>query len=288
MGFIFRETFRAIRRTPGTWAMNVLTLAVALSVSGLFGVLAWKVHSAMKTLRANLAIEAFFDPSLSSEAAAKRVDDDVKILPGVQSVMFTSREQALTDYTKMSGENVESVLGMNPLPASVTIRLSDPSAVNAKSIEEKLRQISGVADVRSDVALIATMERRAQALDTLAIIAGALLVLTALFYTVLTSRFILTTRADGIHTLTLLGATRMMIFGPEVIEAGLGGVLGGLLAAAILVGLQHNAVSAFGEGLSMVESSRELAGEFLGLGAVGLVLGMGGTMTAMVTRRRSG
>ncbi len=287
MGLIIRETFRAIRRTLGTWAMNVLTLAVALSVSGLFGVLAWKAHSAMAVLRQNLAIEAFFDPALSSEYAQKVVESDVRSMADVRSVVFTSREQALVDYTKASGEDVQSVLGMNPLPASVTIRLVNPSAASAKALQEKLRKIEGVTEVRSDEALIATMEQRSRALDMLAMIAGALLFLSASFYTVLTARFILKTRTDTIHTLSMLGATRSMIFAPVILEAALGGVLGGLLAAGILVGLQHNAVSAFGEGLSMVESSRELGIQFVGLAAAGFVLAVGGTGVAMGFRKRA-
>src|SRR5947209_6934339 len=108
--------------------MNVLALAVALGVSGLFGILAWKAHTAMRSLRENLSVEAFFDPGISSEDANAIVNNSIKSLPSIKSFDLITREQALTDYEKSSGENVESVLGMNPLPASVQLRLTEPTA----------------------------------------------------------------------------------------------------------------------------------------------------------------
>jgi cell division transport system permease protein len=285
IAFIFREAFRAIRRTPGTWAMNVLALAVALGLSGLFGILAWNAHSAMQSLRANLAIEAFFDPSIPSEAASRLVEDSIKHLPLVQSVAFTSREQALSDYTKMSGEDVQSVLGMNPLPASVRIRLINPTAESVAALGERLRAISGVAEVRSDLPLIRTMEQRGRALDTIALIAGSLLLLSAILFTILTARFIIRTREDVIHTMTLLGASKSMIYAPLVIESALGGVVGGLLAMGILMLLQHQAFSAMGADMQFGASTSEqiLLADVLVL--AGVSLGILGSFVGSLSRR---
>jgi len=286
MAVIFREALRAIRRTSVTWAMNVLTLAVALGVSGLFAMLAWKAHTAMHSLRANLAIEVFFESSISSDAASRFVEDSIKPLPSIASLTFTTREQAIKDYAKTSGEDVQAVLGMNPLPASVRILISNPTTQRVREVSNRLRDMNGVAEVRSDLALVELMEQRSHALDRLALVAGSLLMLSALFFAMLSARFILQVRQKTIHTLSMLGATKATIFGPLLLEAALGGLIGGVLAVALLIALRHYALPALGGTMGAPSSDGDYHFILMGLVFAGITFGMLGSFTGWALRRR--
>src|SRR5947209_14916313 len=107
--------------------MSVISIAIALGVSGLVGLISWKVHSSLRKLQRNLAIEAFFDPAISSVQAISIAHREITGIPGIASYTFISKEQALEDYKTSSGEDVESVLGVNPLPASIKVYLVDPT-----------------------------------------------------------------------------------------------------------------------------------------------------------------
>jgi cell division transport system permease protein len=215
--------------------MQALTLGVALGVSGLFVLLAWKAHDAMSSLRANLAIEAFFDPDVSSQNASTISDDNIKSIPGIARLVFISKEQALEDYAKMSGENPELVLGMNPLPGSVKIYLADPTAHSAAQLESLLRKVPHIQDVKSNAPLIGMMESRSHALDRIAIILCSLLILSAFFYSLMASRHGVEIRKETIRALSRMGATRWMIVGPMLLYSTLAGISGGIMGMGILL-----------------------------------------------------
>ncbi len=277
--FIFRETLRFLRHHFGWWLMACITLGVALGVSGLFALLAWRAHSAMAELRANLAIEAFFDPGISSGDAAAIAQSTIESLPGVSRVIFISKEQALRDYTTSSGEDVANVLGMNPLPASVKIYLRDPSAKSAESTEAALRAVQKIEEVRGNYSLLQTMESRSRVLDNIAILLSSLLLLSALFYALLAGRHSFEISRDTLRTFDLLGATRFASIAPITIATAAAGLAGGTLGWALTWAASKQAVRFLDPALTVSLSGAEsfvwlgvLAGAGFIIGTLGAVL----------------
>jgi len=267
--FIIRETVRFLRHHYLAWLMSVLTLGVALGVSGLFALLAWNAHSAMMELRGNLAIEAFFDPSLSTSDASAIAEQKIEPISGIARVTFISKEQALTDYSKMSGENVESVLGMNPLPASVKLYLADPTAASAESLEGALRAVPGVEEVRGDFPLLRAMESRSRALDRIAILAGSLLLLSAFFYALLAGRHSFEISRETLHTFRLLGATRVAAAAPIIITSTLAGIAAGLAGSVLLLLVHAQILTLMSDVFSFPLAHREIFFAFGALVVVG-------------------
>ncbi len=215
--------------------MQALTLGVALGVSALFVLLAWNAHGAMSALRANLAIEAFFDPDVSSQQALEVLNQKIRSLPGVHRTVFISKEQALDDYAKMSGENIERVLGVNPLPASVKIYLAEPTSQVATQLESLVRSVTGVQEVKSDAPLIAAMESRSLSLDRIAELLCSLLLVAAFCYALMASRHGFALRRETTRMLARMGATRFTITAPVVLYNVLAGLIGGAVGMGILL-----------------------------------------------------
>ncbi len=257
--------------------MSVLTLGVALAVSGLFVLLAWKAHEGIAAMRSNLAIEAFFDPGLSSNDAQNIANTNIKTLAGVSRVEFISKEQALNDYASSSGENVERVLGMNPLPASVKVYLSRPDVGSAASIESALRAIEGVQDVRTNTSLLAAMTERAGALDRVALIVGSLMILSALFFALIAGRHNVELRKNTTHTFALLGASTWSTKAPVLIATSLGGVFGGIIATLLLL-VVHSQLLAINAGFSISIAKKEIIIGTFCLAALGLLIATAGAL----------
>jgi cell division transport system permease protein len=238
MAFVFRETWRAIRNAPMAWAMSAITLAVALSVAALFGAAAWKARTALREARESLPIEVFFAPDISDDDAQTILDRDFTQLHGIRSIALTTRKQALADYKKISGEDVERILGTNPLPASATIHIFDPTSQIVAETVERLRGMSGVADVRSDPGLLKMLEDRSHSLDQVAIIMGSLLLLTSIFFLIVTARLTIMARRPAVRVMRQLGAREWQIVLPVACEGASAGILAGIIAALVLVVLQ--------------------------------------------------
>ncbi len=255
--FVLRETFRYVWHSRSAWLLQALTLGVALGVSGLLVLLAWKAEGAMTALRANLAIEAFFDPALSSQDASTIADESIKSLPAISRTIFISKEQALEDYARMSGEDIEQVLGMNPLPASIKIYLADPSARSAERLEAILRSIPHIQDVKSDMPLIAAMESRSMALDRIALVLCSLLLVSAFFQAMQSARHGFEMRRETFRTLARLGATRLTMAAPMIFFNALAGIFGGLIAIGILMFIHTQVLTAMSDTLAFTLTSRE-------------------------------
>lgn len=266
--------------------MSVLTLGVALGVSGLFALLAWKAHTAIAAMRANLAVEAFFDPSVSSSDASAIVEQKIDSLSGVARVTFISKEQALTDYSNASGENVESVLGMNPLPASVKLYLADPTSQSAEALEASLRAVPGVQEVRGDFPLLRAMESRARALDRMAILLSSLLVLSAFFYALLAGRHSFEISRETLHTFRLLGATRVAAAAPIIITSMLAGMAGGLIGCALVLIVKAQVLTFLGSSFDAALTMRESFMLVGTLAAVGLLISLLGGIIAATNQNR--
>ena len=266
--------------------MGVCALGVALGTSGLFSLLAWKAHAAITSLRANLAIEAFFDPNISSDDASILAGKGAKIIAGITRFEFISKEQALQDYEKMSGEDVESVLGMNPLPASMKAYLADPTAKSYSVVEKQLRAMPEVREVRGDLPLLSAMESRSHSLDTLAIVFGMLMILSAFFYSLLASLHGFDTRRKKIHTLDLLGASRISSALPIVISTALGGAFGGIAGTLLLYVIHAQILTAMSSTIPISISRDEFLMAFGALTCAGLTIGALGAICSANFRNK--
>jgi cell division transport system permease protein len=257
--FVLREALRSIKRMPGTFVVSVLALGIAVGLAGFLANAAYQAHQRLQEARGNLKIEAFFDPAISSESATQIANTQVAALAPVKHIEITSKEQALADFAKSTGENVREVLGMNPLPASVQVYLKQPTAENAERMKGTLEKIDGVVNVRTDIALVKTLESRTALLETLAAIFGGLCLLATVFFLVLASRFSLALRAQTETVFERLGATRRQSRFPLTIEALCSGVLGGVLATALLVTLQHTVLDRLGAEIVVASGLRGIA-----------------------------
>jgi cell division transport system permease protein len=273
MAFIFREAWRSIRNAPMTWAMSAVTLAVALTVSALFVGAAITARTSLREARESLPIEAFFEPNVSDGDARAIVLQEFRSFNGVRSVTFTTHAQALEDFKHASGEDIEHILGTNPLPASATIRLIDPTANQLQQTIDKLKSIGGVADVRGDIDLLHMLEDRSNLLERVAIILGSLLILTSVFFLILAARLTMLSRRETVHVMKQLGASQAQVVMPVSMEGAVSGLLAGIVAFLLMLLLVKTSGNMLA-GFIMVPSAHEyplLAAEILG---AGLVLGM--------------
>lgn len=279
---VIREAGAALRRTPIMSIMTAIVIAVSLAICGIFAMLTKRANDSLEEFRSKLIIEAFFDPSVSSEDAAAIATQKIKPLSGISSFEAVSKEDALSEYVRSSGEDVENILGYNPLPASIRMTFNDLTSVKAKTIRAELLAVKEMKDVLYDEKSLIALEKRLQTLYLLALALGGALLLVSLTIVTSTIRIALESRRDTIHVMRLLGAGRMTIILPYIFEGGFAGFIGGIFAGVLLLVFHFFVIPAIAPELATGISGPEDYFILFAAGAVvGIAIGMIGSFVAV-------
>ncbi len=279
---VIKEASAALRRTPIMSVMTAIVIAVSLAICGMFAMLTKRANDSLEDFRAKLVIEAFFDPTVTSEDAAQITTDKIRSIAGISSLKSISKEDALTEYVKSSGEDVERILGYNPLPASVRMTFENLTSLKAKAIQTQLRAVGGTKDVLYDEKSLVTLEKRSQTLYLLALALGAALLVVSFTIVTSTIRLAIEARHDTIHAMQLLGAGRMTVVLPYILEGGLAGIMGGLSAGGLILLFHFFVIPNIAPELSTTISDARDYSILFGAGAgLGAIIGMIGSFLAV-------
>jgi cell division transport system permease protein len=282
MTLVLKEASAALRRTPIMSVMTAIVIAVSLAICGIFAILTKRANDSLEEFREKLVIEAFFDPTVSSENAAQATNDKIKSISGISSFKPISKEDALIEYVKSSGEDVDGILGYNPLPASVRMTFGNLTSSKAKAISAELLAVQGMKDVLYDKKSLVALEKRSQTLYLLAIALGGALLLVSFTVVTSTIRLAIEARRDTIHAMQLLGAGRTMIILPYILEGGFAGIAGGLFAGGLILLFHFFVIPEIAPELSTNISETKHYFILFGSGAaLGAAVGMIGSLVAV-------
>lgn len=229
--YVFAAAFASMWRNRLTTVAAIVTTTVMLLVFGLFLAANDTLERMVDALgrRTNMVVYLRDD---ASPVWISQTIADFHSRADVAEVIFVTKEQAADDLRASLSElgEVLDVIGQNPLPASIEVRMEDP--VNILELAEALRQETDQIEevlVRADV-----IERLLNASQLITIGGGlmiALLALVALLVIVNTIRLAVHSRREEIEVMKLLGATDWFVRGPFLIEGAVIGLIGSVVAA---------------------------------------------------------
>ena len=236
MRLLFREALLSFSRTPLLSALSVTTIAFSLFVVGLFGLVAINLRAALRGVEERVEVVAFLMRSTPTETIAQ-ASQDVAAWPEVLEVAFVSEDQALVRARTQLVEFRDAYrdLQVNPLPASLEIRLKDGfrDAVHVQEVVERLRGYQFIDDVRYGRDWIEKLDRLRNILGLVGLTVGLAFAVVAVVIIGTTIRMAVLQRAREISIMRLVGATNWFIRGPFLLEGALKGLLGGLLAVLL-------------------------------------------------------
>jgi len=243
-GFALRASLARLRSAPGSFAFNVLVIALALILPLAGLTLLENLRPVSRELAVEPEISLFLSAETSREQALALGDElrqTAKAAGLAVKLKFIPREKALDVLKERAGLNeVVAALGSNPLPDAYVVRLAasgDPAGSKAiEQLADSYRRLPAVEIVQLDAAWV----RRLGALLQLAeialwLLAGALagVVLAVVFNTI---RLQVITQTEEIAVARLLGATDAFVSRPFYYMGGLLGLSAGALALAGVLG----------------------------------------------------
>jgi len=228
-----REALLSFRRAPLLSVLSVTTIAFSLFTLGLFGLVAINLREALRGLEERVEIVAFVLRGTPAETITLATQD-IAAFPEVKDVAFVTEEQALARARQELVEFRDAYrdLQVNPLPASIEVRLKDGyrDAVNVERVAQRLRGFGFVEDVRFGREWVRKLDHLRNITGLVGLVIGLAFAAVAVVIIGVTIRLTLMQRAREISVMRLVGATNWFIRGPFLLEGALKGILGGLLS----------------------------------------------------------
>jgi cell division transport system permease protein len=236
MKLLAREALLSFRRAPLLSALSITTIAFSLFTLGLFGLVAINLRQALHGLEERVEIVAFMLRGTPAETITLATQD-IAAFPEVREVVYVSEEQALARARRELVEFRDAYrdLQVNPLPASIEVRLKDGyrDAATVERVAQRLRGFGFVNDVRFGREWVQKLDHLRNITGIVGLMIGLAFAAVGVVIIGVTIRLTLLQRAREISIMRLVGATNWFIRGPFLLEGALKGLLGGLLSLAL-------------------------------------------------------
>jgi len=281
--YFFSQAFNSISRNRLLSLATVTTVTVCILILGIAMLLFLNTSNLMSNLESDVEINAFLNKDLTQSQIAD-VKTQIEALPGIDSVLFVSKDQALQNLQKSFGGesyNLGTTMGRNPLPNSYQIKAKDPH--NVPALAAQIGQLYGVDKVNYGEGLVERLFKLTQWIRTISIVIILLLSMGAVFLIATTIRLAIYARRKEIYLMKLIGATDWFVRWPFFLEGVLLGSCGALIALILLIAgyssILHNVKAVLF--ISLLNNSGILFTVYGGLLLTGAVLGTVGTLISL-------
>jgi cell division transport system permease protein len=268
-------------------AMIVMSLTAALFLIGFCGLLVIQSKKLVSIIRQNIEVRVFLDKE-GTKTGQDSVLNIIKAKPYLlvsteaKPITFVSKEEAAKEFIDGTKEDFVAFLGENPLLDSYRVKIQEDYFEEAKLqlIKKDLEQINGVHEVVYQEDLADNINRNVTKIYiVLASFALVMLIIIVLLVNN-TIKLAIYSQRFLIRSMQLVGATNGFIQRPYVMRGAIQGLVGGILAGLLLIGLQQLAVRNL-EGLAMLQEYDKI---ILLIGAVltlGILIGISSTYQSL-------
>lgn len=250
--YFISDAFKSLNRNKTISIASAATVLTTLLVFGAFMLTALNVSMGLDTVQSKVEVKVYLNDNIDA-TQQQNVEDVLKNIEGVTGVTYVSKNEALTQFKKQTEGNEEILAGYNdennPLPASFTVKLSDPNVADAvvkamtvtgdSTSAESLatggtQYLPGVESVGNDQDLINTIDSVSRTVRWVGIVLFIVLIGISLFLIMNTIKITVFSRRREIGIMKFVGATDWFIRWPFIIEGMVIGLAGAVFATVIL------------------------------------------------------
>lgn len=285
--YLLRETLLGLRR--GGW-MNwaaISTITVLLFLFGISLQSTWQLERMLNQFGSQLEVSAY----LQSGFQASDMQPVVAALPDVVGVTPITKEEAWANLVQELGlsdiEGATAQLKGNPLVDELKVKARDSEAV--PGIANRLQQMEGVDEVRYIDEAVTRLAQLNDGLQWTSAFVIAILSLTATAVITTTIRLIVLARRREIEVMQLVGATRVWIYLPFILQGAVFGIAGATVAWGLLFTIQkfllevaaqqEDFIQFLAQGLSL--NSQQMVVLATALIGLGTLVGLMGSLLAV-------
>ncbi|WP_426294641.1 cell division protein FtsX [Dyadobacter endophyticus] len=268
-------------------AMIVMSLTAALFLIGFCGLLVIQSKKLVSIIRQNIEVRVFINKEVS-KAGQDSILRIIQAKPFVlnsgetKAITFVSKEEAAKEFIEGTKEDFATFLGENPLRDSYRVKIQEDYFEEAKlqQIKKELDQVKGVYEVVYQEDLADNINRNVTKIYiVLASFALVMLIIIVLLVNN-TIKLAIYSQRFLIRSMQLVGATNGFIQKPYVLRGAIQGLVGGVVAALLLIGLQQLAVRNV-EGLALLQEYDKIVILVLSVLGLGVAIGVASTYQSL-------
>ena len=236
MRLTFREALLAFRRWPALSVLSVTTIAFALFVASLYGLVALNLHRTLQRIEERVEVVLYVTRGTPIEVITLALGD-IEAFPEVAQATFVTADEALqraqTELVEFQG--IFSEFETNPLPASIEVRLL-PGFRQTEAVAAVAERLTGFAfaeDVQYGYEWVAKLDRLRNIGAVVGLLIGGAFAIASIIIIGTTIRMAVMQRSREIMIMRLVGATDGFIRSPFLLEGCIKGALGGFAALGL-------------------------------------------------------
>jgi len=231
----------ARRRMRGSYVTTVIGIALVLFMLGSLGLIMLNAQKLSDHVRENIRFQIYLKDDAKDVDVAK-LKKSIDASAYTKSALLKTKEEAASELQEELGEDFIGFLdGVNPIPATIDLKL-EAAYTHTDSIEwivQKLEANSNVKEVAYSPDLIAKVNENMKKISMVLGAFSILLLLIAIALINNTIRLAMYSKRFIIRSMQLVGANRNFIQRPFLWQGILQGVLAGLIAMGMLVGVLY-------------------------------------------------
>ena len=225
--FLLSESLRALLRTKLPAAISSITIGISLVIFSLAYFTYENLLGYSHQFKSRYRIEVFFYNDLDLDKG-RDLFNTILILDGIEQGEFIDKEGASKLFFSFFHENIEDIVGENPLPMGGRFDISKDyqNADEMQRIVQQIRSMKGVDVASFQHGVISRVDSVIENILGISMILGITIFIVSVVQVSNTIRLIIHTKQETIETLHLLGATNSFIRFPLVVEGIIQGILG--------------------------------------------------------------
>jgi cell division transport system permease protein len=239
LGFLIGEALRDLRRAGRVAVSAILLITLSLAALGAFWLVSSNIGQATDQWRNRVRIIVFLKRDAST-AEGHAVADRVTAMPGVATVRYVSKAEALGTLKQVLGKDasVADQLTVNPLPASLEVTPTAEGATpdGARALIARLAALPEVDEVGGGSQWIERLAQGRRLLNVVGAGVGAVLALAAILTVTTATTLVLHARRQEMEIMRLVGAPEVVVRMPLLLQGMMQGLLGAMIAIWALIG----------------------------------------------------
>lgn len=240
--YFVSEAFRNIKNSIVTSVLTITIIAISLAICGLFLGVFMNLNNVVSRMGNEIQVIAYVKEGLSSDDVSN-IKTEIAAMPEVESLEYVSKEKAFSVFKEeLKGQKgILEGLDANPFPASFEIKAKKISRTpqGVKGLISKLKAISGIEDVQYGQEWLDKFFAFIRFIEAFALVIGGFLLIATVFIVSNTIRLAVYARREEMEVLNLLGATRIFIKAPFLIEGAIEGASGAVAASGLLYAVRE-------------------------------------------------
>jgi cell division transport system permease protein len=250
LGYFLNRAFVNIRQNVFVNVVTVGTITLALLIVSLFLLLFVNLETAAENWSEKVQVTVYFDKELTPPEQSD-LKSRIQALPATARVAWVSRDEAFKRFKERLKGQETLLEGIKPeiLPTSfeISLKKNNRSTGAVDAYVAKLKEIPGIGEIQYGEEWVRRFNTFLTFMRIVGGLVGGFLVLAVIFIVSNTIQLTIYARRDELEIMSLVGATRLFIKMPFLIEGLLQGITGGAIALLLLLSLHllflHNAGS---------------------------------------------